>query len=259
MTTVRLNSQRAFWQSCTALRQQPLLVCFSLISLSTHLFGWALFAAADQVGSGVLAALLHLLGLVIYVGSLFWLIEGLTRTSLAQVQGEMMSWKSLSPLRCRDSRRLSLWFGTLLVVLGVIALCTVLLWSLLVLFLPALSVVPVLLGLITAAAVALSQIFGPCMVADTGLSGSALFRQGVLLLEHHWAGLVVLSCYLIGLVLLPFVVGLLAEALLEGLGSLATVLSLVVSLPLITTTVASAYWQLRPELTIPDSIRRSAR
>jgi hypothetical protein len=47
--------------------------------------------------------------------------------------------------------------------------------------------------------------------------------------------------------------------LVEGLGIAVTALSLVVVLPLITTSVTGAYWQLRPELTTTSSIKRSDR
>jgi len=91
------------------------------------------------------------------------------------------------------------------------------------------------------------------------LSALSVFRQGLWLLEHHWAGLIELSSYLLALVLLPLLAGLLAEALVEGLGIPATVASLVVVLPLITTSVTGAYWQLRPELASSASINRSDR
>jgi len=119
--------------------------------------------------------------------------------------------------------------------------------------------VPALLGLIAAGAVILSQLFGPCLVVDTRLSSAAVFRQGVWLLEHHWPGLLELSGYIVALLLLPLLAGLLAEALVEGLGITVTALSLVVVLPLITTSVTGAYWQLRSELITTQSIKRSDR
>lgn len=259
MKRVRLNSRRACQQSWSAVRQQPLLLAFSLVSLGAHLLGWALFAAAEQVDSGVLAALLHLLGIALYAGSLLWMIEGFTEAGLSLAQGKPLAWSLLSPGACCQAGRLCLCLGTLVAALAVTGLITGLIWSLLLLALPAMSVVPVLLGLITAAALSLSQLFGPCLVVDMHLSASSVFRQGLWLLEHHWAGLIELSSYLLALVLLPLLAGLLAEALVEGLGIPATVASLVVVLPLITTSVTGAYWQLRPELASSASINRSDR
>ena len=259
MKPVRLQCRRACRQSWTALRQQPLLLGFSLVSLGAHLLGWALFAAAEQVDSGVLAALLHLLGIALYAGSLLWMIEGFTQAGLSLAQGQALSWKELSPGSCRHSGRLCLCLGALVAALAATGLITGLIWSLLLLALPAMSVVPALMGLIAAGAVILSQLFGPCLVVDTRLSTAAVFRQGLWLLEHHWAGLLELSSYLVALLLLPLLAGLLAEALVEGLGIAVTALSLVVVLPLITTSVTGAYWQLRPELTTTSSIKRSDR
>ncbi len=259
MKRVRLNSRRACRQSWRAVRQQPLLLGFSLVSLGAHLLGWALFAAAEQVDSGVFAALLHLLGIAIYGGSLLWMMEGFTQVGLRLAQGQPLAWHELSPGACRHSGRLCLCLGALAAALAATGLITGLLWSLLLLALPAMSVVPALLGLIAAGAVILSQLFGPCLVVDTRLGTASMFRQGVWLLEHHWAGLIELSGYLLALLLLPLLAGLLAEALLEGLGIAATVLILVVVLPLITTSVTGAYWQLRPELTQTASIQRSDR
>ena len=259
MKRVRLHSRKACRQSWTAVRQQPLLLGFSLVSLGAHLLGWALFAAAEQVDSGVLAALLHLLGLALYAGSLLWMIEGFTQAGLSLAKGQAITWKALSPGACRHSGRLCLCLGALVAALAATGLITGLLWSLLLLARPAMSVVPALLGLIAAGAVILSQLFGPCLMVDTRLSTTSVFRQGVWLLEHHWAGLIELSGYLLVLLLLPLLAGLLAEALVEGLGIAATVVSLVVVLPLITTSVTGAYWQLRPELTKPASLKRSGR
>jgi hypothetical protein len=111
-----------------------------------------------------------------------------------------------------------------------------------------LSAVPALIGLIAAGAVVISQLFGPCLVLDTRLQGIALFRQGMWLLEHHGPGLLLLCSGLITLLCIPVLIGLVAEGLSPGLGPPSTVLALVVVLPLLTTTVTSAYVQLRPAL-----------
>ncbi|MBM5792503.1 MAG: hypothetical protein FJ049_02975 [Cyanobacteria bacterium M_surface_7_m2_037] len=248
MRSVRLNGWGAFQQSWAGLGRQPLLLVFSLSALGTHLLGWALFAAADAVDSGVLAALLHLSGLALYGGSLIWMIEGFTLAGLAIAREQSIHWHELSPAECRHSGRLCIYLMWLAGALAAVALITGVIWSLALLLLPGLSAVPALLGLIAAAAVVISQLFGPCLVLDTRLKGMALFRQGVWLLEHHGPGLLLLCCGLIALLGVPVLIGLLAEGLVSGGGPLVTALALVVVLPLITTTVTSAYVQLRPEL-----------
>lgn len=248
MRPVRLNSWAAFQQSWAGLGRQPLLLVFSLSALGTHLLGWALFAAADVVDSGVLAALLHLSGLALYGGSLIWMIEGFTLAGLAIARQQSIHWQELSPAECRHSGRLCLYLIWLAAALAAVALITGVIWSLALLLLPGLSAVPALLGLMAAAAVVISQLFGPCLVLDTRLKGMALFRQGVWLLEHHGPGLLLLCCGLIALLGVPLVLGLLAEGMVSGFGPMVTALALVVVLPLITTTVTGAYVQLRPEL-----------
>lgn len=249
MTAIRLNSWGAFRQSLIALRQQPLvLLGFSGASLGSHLLSWALFAAAEQVDSGVLAALLHLLGIGLYVGSLLWMIEGFTRAGLTQSQHQRLQWRDLSPDACLHGRQLCLYGGYLLAALAATALITAVLWSLLLLVIPSLSVVPALLGLVAGGAILLSQMFGPCLVLDTALGPTALFRQGMWLLEHHWPGLMQLSGYLLGLLLMPVLVGVLGEALWPGLGSATTLVALVVVLPLLASTITNAYVQLQPEV-----------
>ena len=248
MSPVRLNGWGAFQQSWAGLSRQPLLLGFSLSALGTHLLGWALFAAAEQVDSGVLAALLHLSGIALYGGSLIWMIEGFTLAGLAIARGQRIHWHELSPAECRHSGRLCLYLILLAAALAAIALIAGVLWSLALLLLPGLSAVPALIGLLAAVAVVVSQLFGPCLVLDTRLKGIALFRQGVWLLEHHGPGLLLLCSGLAGLLIIPVLIGLLAEGLISGLGPLATAMALVVVLPLITTTVTGAYVQLRPEL-----------
>ena len=260
MKPIRLNSWRACRQSFSALRRQPLLLLgFSLAALGAHLLSWAMFSAAEQVDSGVLAALLHLLGIGLYAGSLLWMIEGFTRAGLAQNQQQRLAWRDLSPDACWHSWRLCLYLGYLLAALTATALITGLLWSLLLLLLPSLSAVPPLLGLLTAGGILLSQIFGPCLVLETALGPTALFRQGIWLLEHHWPGLMQLSGYLLGLLLIPVILGLVAEALIAGLGSAATALALVAVLPLFATTITGAYRQLQPEVGSASAFTRSAR
>ena len=248
MSPIRLNSRAAFQQSWRGLARQPVLLAFSLVALGTHLLGWALFAGAERVESGVLAALLHLSGIALYTGSLIWMIEGFPLAGLAIAREQSIHWQELSPAECRHSWPLSLYLAFLATALVAVALITGALWSLLLLLLPDLSAVPALLGLIAAIAVVISQLFGPCLVLDTRLRGVAMFRQGVWLLEHHGPGLLLLCCGLVGLLLIPLVLGFLAEAVISGLGPLATIAVFMVVLPLLTTTMTGAYVQLRPEL-----------
>ena len=264
MKPIRLNSWIAFQQSWRGLAHQPLLLAFSLVALGTHLLGWALFAGAEQADSGVLAALLHLCGIALYGGSLIWMLEGFTLAGLAIARQQRIHWQELSPSECRHSGRLSLYLAYLAAALVAVTLVSGVIWSLVLLLLPALSAAPALLGLIAALAVVISQMFGPCLVLDTRLNGTALFRQGVWLLEHHGPGLLLLCSGLVGLLFIPLLVGLVAEALIAGLGLIATLVALVVVLPLLTTTVTGAYVQLRPELQnnpahLQVSFRRSDR
>ena len=259
MKPIRLNSWRACRQSIGALRRQPLLLLgFSLAALGAHLLSWALFASAEQVDSGVLAALLHLLGIGLYAGSLLWMIEGFTRAGLGQRQQDLLQWADLSPSACRHGWRLCLYLGYLLAALAATALITAVVWSLLLLV-PSLSAVGPLLGLVAAGALLLSQIFGPCLVLTTTLGPTALFRQGMWLLEHHWPGLMQLSGYLLGLLLIPVVLGIVAEALIPGMGAAATALALIGVLPLFATTITGAYCQLEPEVSSAAAFMRSAR
>jgi hypothetical protein len=85
-------------------------------------------------------------------------------------------------------------------------------------------------------------------VLDTDLTGIALFRQGMWLMERHGPGLLLLCSGLITLLCIPVLLGLVAEGLTPGFGPPTTALTLVVVLPLLTTTVTGAYVQLRPEL-----------
>ena len=260
MKPIRLNRWRACRLSVGALRRQPLLLLgFSLAALGAHLLSWALFASAEQVDSGVLAALLHLLGIGLYAGSLLWIIEGFTRAGLGQRQQDLLQWADLSLSACRHGWRLCLYLGYLLAALAATALITAVLWSLLLLLVPSLSAVGPLLGLVAAGALLLSQIFGPCLVLTTTLGPTALFRQGMWLLEHHWPGLMQLSGYLLGLLLIPVVVGIVAEALIPGMGAAATALALIGVLPLFATTITGAYCQLEPEVSSAAAFMRSAR
>jgi len=260
VTAVRLHTGWACRDGWTSLIQQPrLLLGFSAASLGMHLLGWALFAGAEAVESGVLAALLHVVGLALYSGSLLWMVEGLSRAGLARMQGTALQWGELMGWPSHSIRRLVICLINLAAALAATAAITFVLWSLLLFLLPAMSVVPALLGLIAAAGLCLSQLFAPCLLLDTRLSPAAIFRQGALLLEHHWAGLLLLCGALAGILLSPLLLGLVAEALVRGLGVAVTALVMVVALPLSATTVAAAYQQLSPEVQARVGIRRAVR
>ena len=260
MTTIRLDSWQAWRRSWVSLSQHPWpLLGFSGAVLGLHLLGWALFAAAERQDSGVLSALLHLLGLALYSASLLWMVEGLSRGGLALARQQPLRWRVLWRLRGRRSWRLLRSLAAVAAAAATAALVSFALWSLLLLLLPSLSLAAALLGLIGTGAVLLSQLFAPLLVIDGRMSPSAGFRTGAVLLEHHWPGQLLLVTLLLATLMAPLLVGLLAEALMQGLGVAATALACVVSLPLVATAVAHAYLQLQPELALNRGFRRGAR
>lgn len=260
MSAIRLQNALAWRQGWRSLRQQPLLLLgFSFSTVGLHLLGWALFVGADRSDSGVMAGLLHLIGLLLYACSPVWLVDGLTRAGLALAQGRAMPWSTLWRWRRRRSWRLLWSLVQLLATLALAGLISFIGWSLLLVFVPGLSVVPALMGLTAAAALLISQVFAPCLVLDAKLRPTAVFRAGMVLLEHHWAGLLLLCGSLLMLTLSPLLLGLLAEAVVEGLGIAATVLGYVAVLPLIASTVTAAYLQLKPEVPLPRRLRPGAR
>lgn len=260
MSTIRLDSWRAWRQSWVSLSQHPWpLLGFSGAVLALHLLGWALFAVAEGQESAVLSALLHLLGLGLYSASLLWMVEGLSRGGLAIARQQPLRWQALWRWRGRRSWRLLRSLAAVAAATAGAALMSFALWSLLLLLLPSLSLAAALLGVIGTGAVLLSQLFGPLLVIDGRMNPSASFRTGAVLLEHHWPGLLLLVTLLLATLLGPLVIGLLAEALMQGLGVAATALACVVSLPLVATAVAHAYLQLQPELALKPGFRRGAR
>lgn len=253
---LRLAPLRALGQGLSGLRQQPgLQLGFSAAACGVHLLGWALFGAAEGQASGVLAALLHGLGVVLYAGSLVWLIEGLSRAGLAVGSGRRLTPSDLYRWHGRCSRRVACGVINLLAALALAALVSFVAWSLVVFLLPGLSLVPAALGLALCLAVAMSQLFNPCLVLERALSPSQAFRRGVQLLERHWLGQLGLLTLLTAILLLPPLLGLLAEALLEGLGVVVTGVALVTVLPLLANTVTAAYLQLLPEFDVSQSGR----
>jgi len=198
---------------------------------------------------------LHGLGVVLYAGSLVWLIEGLSRAGLAVGSGRRLTPSDLYRWHGRCSRRVACGVINLLAALALAALVSFVAWSLVVFLLPGLSLVPAALGLALCLAVAMSQLFNPCLVLERALSPSQAFRRGVQLLERHWLGQLGLLTLLTAILLLPPLLGLLAEALLEGLGVVVTGVALVTVLPLLANSVTAAYLQLLPEFGVSQSGR----
>ena len=249
MSTVRLHSWRAWRQGCLQLSRHPWpLLGFSGAVLGLHLLGWALFAAGEGSESGVVSVCLHLLGLGLYGSSLLWMIEGLCRGGLAIARHKTISWRALWRWRGRRSWRLLRSLAAAITAAASAALVSFAVWSALLLALPGLSLAAGLLGLVATGAVVLSQLFTPFLVLDRRLSTSRCLRTGVVLLEHHWPALLLLVSLLLATLAAPLCIGLVAEALIQGLGVAATALAYGISLPLVATTMAQAYLELQPEL-----------
>ena len=238
----------ALRQAVRGLRLQPQLTwSFSAAACGLHLLGWGLFAAGYSNDSAVLALLFHLFGVVLYTGSLIWLIEGLTRLSLAHGAGRRLRWRQLARWHGHQSWTLALGLLNTALSAAAAALAGFMAWSLVVFLAPVLSLLPALLALAAVTAVLLSQLFNPCLVLGDHLSPSAAYGRGIALLRWHWRTLMVLLPVLLLLLALPFGLGLLAEALGAGLGVVVTVMAMVMVLPLIAATVGAAYQQLKPE------------
>ncbi len=250
-----LQALAALGQGLQALRRQPALVLgFSVLSCGTHLLGWALVAAGDGSDSAVLALLLRSIGILLYAGSLLWLIEGLTRIGLTLGAARTVRWRRVSRWPSRSSGDLALGVINTGLALSAAACAGFIGWSLALFLLPGLSAVAALLGLLAIAAAGLSQLFNACLVLDQRLSPSQAFRQGVRLLLRFGPALSRLALLLLALLALPFGLGLVAEALGSAFSAAITVLAMVVVLPVLAATVTAAYRQL------PDgAIRAEAR
>ena len=251
--------RRALQQGRQSLIQAPAaLLGFSACACGLHLLGWALFAAGDLGKGSALSLLLNLAGLVVYTGSIVWLVQGLTRGGLAAAHGVRPQWRDLVRWRGREALTL---LGSLLAAGGCILLAALVgfvAWSLATFVLPAFSVIPALLALLLVAAASLSQLFIACLLLDAGLSPSAAVRSGILGFERCW-----LLCIGLGvagglILLLPFAAGFLAEALVSGLGAAITVLAMVAALPLLSCTVTAGYRQLAPTLLRPEARKSEA-
>jgi len=246
MLTPPLRPMGALRRGLALMRQQPLpLLSFSAAAWGVHGLGWALVAAGDRIPSAVLGALLHGIGIVLYAGGLLWLVEGLSRAGLALAAGQRPRWSALYRWHGRHSRQVACGLVTLLAALAFTALVGFVAWSLVVFLLPALSAVPALLALLACAAVGLSQVFNPCLVLERQLSPTEAFREGFVVLEQHWAGLLQLVALLAVATAVPILaLGLVAEAVVPGLGVPITVLAVVAASPVVALATTNAFRQL---------------
>jgi hypothetical protein len=189
-------------------------------------------------------------------------VEGLSRAGLALAAGQRPHWRELYRWHGRSSRRLAWGLLNLVAALAFTALVGFVGWSLVVFLLPALSPLPALLAVLGCGAVGLSQLFNACLVLERQLSPSQAFRQGFVLLEHHWAGLLQLVALLALASSVPtLLLGFVAEALVAGLGVPVTVVAVVAASPLVAVSTTCAYRQLLPELApdAPAGLNRSDR
>jgi hypothetical protein len=256
----QIHSWQALCAGWRLLHQHPrLLIAFSLSTLGLHWLGWALFAVAAQVNSGVLSALLHGSGITLYGGSLLWMVEGLTRAALNLWQGAPISWRKLWRGEMLHRWILLGSLGYLIAAELTAALISFVVWSLVVVVWPGMGAAPVLVGLVAATALAISQQFTACLVIASGSGPLATFRAGMVLLEHHWTGLAQLAGVVLAIFVSPLLVGLFAEAMVAGLGIVATALGFGIVLPLMAATVTAAFHQLHPNAEAGAALKQSAR
>ena len=243
--SAQLRIGQAVRDGWRGLRRCPgVLLGFSGAASGLHLLGWGLFAAGHSGPEGFLALVLDGAGLALYGLSVLWLIQGLSRAGLALAAGQAPRWSSLRRWRGGEAWRLLLALCTAGAALALAGLLGFVAWSLVVFLVPGLSLIPALLTLLLLTAVASSQLFLACLVIQDRHSPSEAFRRGLALLEPLWPSLLGLTA-MAGLILVvPFALGLLAEATLAGLGAAVTVLALVTALPLLSGTITAAYHQL---------------
>lgn len=251
--------RRALQQGRQSLIQAPAaLLGFSACACGLHLLGWALFAAGHLGEGSALTLLLNLAGVVVYTGSIVWLVQGLTRGGLAAARGVRPQWRDLVRWRSREALAL---LGSLLAAGGCILLAGLVgfvAWSLATFVLPAFSVIPAVLALVLVTAASLSQLFVACLLLDAGLSPSSAVRSGIVGFERCWPFCLGLGLASGLILLLPFAAGFLAEALVSGLGVAITVLAMVAALPLLSCTVTAGYLQLAPTLLRPEAPKSGA-
>lgn len=240
-----LRPLRALREALAELRRRPRLpLAFSAAACALHLLGWGLFAAGAGLSGAVPAALLRLLGVLVYAGSLIWLVEGLTRIALAATGGSRPGWRELCRWHGRISRDVALGLLNSGLAMVAAALGGFMAWSLALVLMPALALPAALLGLAAVVVVGLSQLFNACLVLDRGLSPSRAFTHGFQLLARHWPALLGLTPLLGGILTLPFAAGLAAAAASEGLGVVTTAAAMICALPVLATTIGRAFRQL---------------
>lgn len=247
-------------------RQASLLVGFSALGCGMQGLGWQLFALGHRADSGVQALLLHSLGLGLYLGSLIWLVDGLTRAGLSLSAGRRSSWRRIGHWHGERSWCLALGLLNAGLTALVAALAGFMLGSLVLQLIDALglssllgqqtllNLLPYPCSLSGALVALLSQLFNPALVIAERLSPSQAYHQGWRLWNRHWPGLLRLLSLLAGILLSPFVLLLLLQTVqtildLELASPLLLVvfwLAMVSALPLLACTVAAAYRQVRP-------------
>lgn len=241
-----LRPLRALRASAQQLWQHPWpLLGFSATTCGLHLLGWGVFASAEQAGSAVLNTTAHLLGIVLYFGSLIWMIDGFTRAGLSLAAAEAPRADALFRWHGHCSWQLCRGLLLLMALISLIVLSGFGLWSLLLLLLPALAPLAVAVVLLLSVALALSQLFLACWIVSDDLDPLAALKRGWALLPRRSAGLLGLAGVVLLIALAPLGLGLVAEVLLEGLGLPITALALVIALPLLATTVTNSFTSAR--------------
>jgi hypothetical protein len=262
-----LRARRALHQGWQMLRQQPrLLLGFSALACGLQGLGWQLFALGHRAESGVQALLLHGLGVALHLGSLCWLVDGLTRAGLSLSAGRRSSWRRIGHWHGARSWWLSLGLFNAGLSAAVCALAGFITGSLLLQLIEALglgaalgqqtllNLLPYPCSLLGALIALLSQLFNPALVIAERLSPSRAYHEGWRLLNRHWPGLLRLLPLLAAILLSPFVLLLVLQAALTIAGlPLASPLifavfwaAMVAALPLLSCSVAAAFRQLRP-------------
>ena len=262
-----LRARRALHQGWQMLLRQPrLLLGFSALTCGLQGLGWQLFALGHRAESGVQALLLHGLGVALYLGSLSWLVDGLSRAGLSLSAGRRSSWRRIGHWHGARSWWLALGLGNAGLSAAVCALAGFIAGSLLLQLIEALglgaalgqqtllNLLPYPCSLLGALIALLSQLFNPALVIAERLSPSRAYHEGWRLLNRHWPGLLRLLPLLVAILLSPFLLLLLLQAALTfaglPLGSLVVFAvfwaAMVGALPLLACSVAAAFRQLRP-------------
>lgn len=223
------------------------LLAFSASTCSLHLLGWGLFSSAESGGSAVLNTTAHLLGIALYFGSLIWMIDGFTRAGLCLAADEAPRAADLFRWHGPCSWRLSQGLLLLLGLISLILMSGFGLWALLLLLLPPLAPLAVILVVVLTGGLALSQIFLACWIVSDAIGPLIALKRGLRLLPQRAPALLALAAVLLLIALMPLVLGLIAEVLIEGLGVLVTAVALVIALPLLASTVTNSFVRWTPQ------------